>query len=220
MAGYMYLGNKKVCPAIVVKQGTSYVPSYSVVDGMIVAPVYEYNGHEFDGVTKLYINTYLQQTLFRVCKYIRGDLVLRDVTDLPEDEAGFDAGFTTWGMDTIEFKKLENVPMVGLQEFCLNCPNLKKAYMGSITRIDAFGFYEAFKGCTNIEDIYFNSLTTNSLAEGLEFIDMMLGTGTSKTHTIHFPSNLEEYIQEQEDYPTFGGDSGYVVVAFDLPPTE
>ena len=49
---------------------------------------------------------------------------------------------------------------------------------------------------------------------------MLLNTGTDVVHTIHFPSNLQSTIQQQNDYPLFGGDSDYVVLAFDLPATE
>jgi hypothetical protein len=49
---------------------------------------------------------------------------------------------------------------------------------------------------------------------------MMQGTGSTVTHTIHFPSNLESTIQTLTGYPLFGGTSGKVVLAFDLPATS
>ena len=49
---------------------------------------------------------------------------------------------------------------------------------------------------------------------------MMQNTGTTTTHTLHFPSNLESTIQGLTGYPLFSGTSGYVVCAFDLPATE
>jgi hypothetical protein len=49
---------------------------------------------------------------------------------------------------------------------------------------------------------------------------MLNSTGTTTTHTLHFPSNLESTIQGLSGYPTFGGTSGYVVLAYDLPATS
>jgi hypothetical protein len=49
---------------------------------------------------------------------------------------------------------------------------------------------------------------------------MMSSTGTSVTHTIHFPSNMETTISTLTTYPLFGGTSGYVTLAFDLPATS
>ena len=41
-----------------------------------------------------------------------------------------------------------------------------------------------------------------------------------ETVTIHFPSNLQSTISQLDGYPLFGGESGYIVLAFDLPATE
>ena len=49
---------------------------------------------------------------------------------------------------------------------------------------------------------------------------MLIGTGNTKTHTLHFPSNLETTIQGLTGYPLFGGTSGYVVLSFDLTQTS
>jgi hypothetical protein len=49
---------------------------------------------------------------------------------------------------------------------------------------------------------------------------MLSNTGTSRTHTIHFPSNLQTKISTLSGYPNFGGTNGYVTLAFDLPATS
>lgn len=75
-----------------------------------------------------------------------------------------------------------------------------------------------FYGCSALTDVYFNALTTTSFGSVVnQFRNMMGGTGNSITHTLHFPNNLESKIQNLTGYPTFGGSSGYVVLAFDLP---
>lgn len=78
-----------------------------------------------------------------------------------------------------------------------------------------------FLGCTNLTDIYFNSLNTSSFSSLKNQFNNMLGnTGTTTTHTIHFPSNMQPTISTLSAYPLFGGTSGYVVLSFDLPATE
>ena len=82
-------------------------------------------------------------------------------------------------------------------------------------------FQSAFNQCRNITDIYFRALTTTSFGSKTDqFQMMMINTQTSKTHTIHFPSNLESTIQGLSGYPLFNGTNGYVTLAFDLPATS
>lgn len=79
----------------------------------------------------------------------------------------------------------------------------------------------AFVQCGSLANVYFNALTTASFGSYTNQFDKMLNdTGTTVTHTIHFPSNLESTIQGLTGYPTFGGTSGYVTLAFDLPATS
>ena len=81
-----------------------------------------------------------------------------------------------------------------------------------------------FTIATALEDVYFNALTTSSFGSSADaltvFNNMVRNTGTDVTHTLHFPSNLESTIQGLTGYPLFGGTSGYVVLAYDLPATE
>lgn len=102
-----------------------------------------------------------------------------------------------------------------------NCTGLTKVYFSSLSSILGRGFYYAFRGCTGLTDVYFNSLTTSGFGTyNTQFRDMLYSTGSTTTHTLHFPSNLETTIQGLTGYPTFGGNSGYVVLSFDLPATS
>ena len=74
----------------------------------------------------------------------------------------------------------------------------------------------AFKG-TAVSSLSFPALTTTS-SIGLQYA--MNDAGTDIVRTLHFPSNLESTIQGLPGYPLFGGTSGYVVLAFDLPATS
>lgn len=91
-----------------------------------------------------------------------------------------------------------------------------RAMGGNLTSHGAFGY------CTNLQDVYFNSLTTSSFGTTYnnQFQNLLYNTGNSVIHTIHFPSNLESTISGLTGYPLFGGTSGYVVCAFDLPSTQ
>ena len=102
------------------------------------------------------------------------------------------------------------------------CTSLTSASFPKLNKI--FGnraCYGMFQGCTALTDVYFPALTTTSFGSNYNQIDrMMSGTGTTTTHTLHFPSNLQSTISNMSGYPTFGGTSGYVTCLFDLPATS
>ena len=92
----------------------------------------------------------------------------------------------------------------------------------SLTRIGSSCFEECFYGCTLLPSISFPALTTTSFQVSNVFNNMFNSSTASRsgTCTIHFPSNLESTIQGLTGYPLFGGTSGRIVLAFDLPATS
>jgi hypothetical protein len=87
--------------------------------------------------------------------------------------------------------------------------------------VGSSGLYNTFSGCTGLTDVYFNALKTTSFSSSTNpFSGMLSNTGKTKTHKLHFPSNLQSTIAGLSGYPTFGGSSGYVTLAFDLPATS
>lgn len=69
--------------------------------------------------------------------------------------------------------------------------------------------------------IYFNSLKTSSFGTYKNQFDHMFNTSSYTEHvTIHFPSNIQLNVAALTGYPNFGGTSGTVTLAFDLPPTS
>ena len=77
------------------------------------------------------------------------------------------------------------------------------------------------QSCNYIEHIYFNALNTSSFGSTTgQLNNLIMSTSNYVTHTIHFPSNMENTIKGLSGYPNFGGTSGYVVLAFDLPATS
>ena len=84
-------------------------------------------------------------------------------------------------------------------------------------------FNNIFYNCKSLKDIYFNSFNTTSFGSRTDQMMGMFNTDTGSLSggvTVHFPNNLQSIISSLSGYPTFGGTSGYVTLAFDLPATS
>ena len=109
----------------------------------------------------------------------------------------------------------------GCNSLCSGCQYLITVDFPLLATLTNGALVRAFGYCTRLTDIYFRALKTTSFGSFLnQFNNLMTGTGTSTTHTIHFPSNMESTISGLSGYPLFGGTSGYVVLAYDLPATS
>lgn len=110
----------------------------------------------------------------------------------------------------------------GCNNMFSGCTSLTSVSLPNLTTISgSLGCIGIFNGCTSLTDVYFPALTTSSFGSYTnQFNGLMGNTGNTTTHTLHFPSNLESTIQGLTTYPNFGGTSGYVVLAFDLPATS
>ena len=121
----------------------------------------------------------------------------------------------------LDLSSLTTVGSSGMQSIFNGCYNITSLDLSSLTSVGSYGVAYSFNRCSKLTDIYFNSLTTTSFGSyTTQFRGILTNTGTSVTHTLHFPSNLESTISSLDDYPNFGGTSGYVVCAFDLPATS
>jgi hypothetical protein len=103
-----------------------------------------------------------------------------------------------------------------------NDSSLETVYFTSLSSVtSSYAFMGTFASCSKLSDVYFNALTTTSFGSNTNpFMNILQYTGTTTTHTLHFPSNLESTIQGLTGYPLFGGTNGYVVLSFDLPQTS
>jgi len=110
----------------------------------------------------------------------------------------------------------------GLYYAFSGCARLTSVDLSALTTVSGNqGLQYAFNGCTALTSVSFPSLTTTSFGSYKnQFIGMLNITGKTTTHTLHFPSNLQSTISGLSGYPNFGGTSGYVVLAFDLPATS
>ena len=109
-----------------------------------------------------------------------------------------------------------------LQSAFQGCTSLTTIDLSSLTTVSGDRcLISAFNGCTGLTDVYFRALTTTSFGSTYDnqFFSMMNNTGSTVTHTLHFPSNMQSTISSLYDYPLFGGTDGYVVCVFDLPST-
>ncbi len=103
----------------------------------------------------------------------------------------------------------------GLQYAFSGCTSMRWATLDCDVDITVGNALDGiFYNCTNLEDIEFYTYGTISNTNALS--GMMRNTGSTTTHTIHFDSSMRSIIESLTGYPTFGGTSGYVTIAYDL----
>lgn len=122
---------------------------------------------------------------------------------------------------SVDLSGLTTIEQNGTQYMFNGCTSLVRVDLPSLTTIGGGAFYSFVGGCTSLEHVYFNALTTTSFGTAKnQFSSMLASTGTDCTHTLHFPSNMEDTISGLTGYPNFGGTSGYVTLLYDLPATS
>ena len=103
-----------------------------------------------------------------------------------------------------------------------NCTALTSVNFPALTTLSASSCMTyCFRYCSSLTDVYFPALTTTSFGSNKDQMNRLLNsTGTTVTHTLHFPSNLETIISGLTGYPTFGGTASAVQILFDLAATS
>lgn len=229
--------------SVSVSGGYSELPSYQVVNGVASRRSGVLTGNEFSGITS--VGNYGLQNAFYNCDALTGVLDLSAITSV--GTYGLQSAFSSCdgitsanlssltsvgynglrnvftndgGLRSVDLSSLTSVDDYGLYGFVNGCFALRSVDLASLTSIGTYGLQTAFSSCRALTDVYFRSLTTSSFANVNAFTNMMQSTGTTTTHTLHFPSNLQSTISGLSGYPLFGGTSGYVVCAFDLTATS
>lgn len=124
-------------------------------------------------------------------------------------------------LEEVEFPALESIDGYMSASNMFASSSVKVVRFPKLNDIGRNCCSSMFSSCRTIEHVYFPALTTSSFGSyDNQFHSMMSGTSTTVTHTLHFPSNMEETISSLTGYPLFSGTSGYVVLAFDLPATS
>ena len=126
-------------------------------------------------------------------------------------------------LTSLSFPKLTTVSGAnGMNNVAYHCPFLENVSFPKLVTISGtYAMRSAFDSDTRLQNVYFNGLTTSSFGSYKnQFTGMMTSTGSTVTHTLHFPSNMQSTISGLQGYPLFGGTSGKVVLSFDLPATS
>lgn len=193
----------------------SELPSYQVSSG-VASKRTTLTGNEFDNITSV------AEEGMAYCFYngsLSGYLNMPNVTSI--GSFGLNSTFYKCGITSARFGNLISVEEFGLQYAFQNCTNILNVYFDKLNILGNYALFDFLRSATNIENVYFNSLTTSTFSSyNTQFNNMLRTTGNTKKHTLHFPSNLSSTIAGLSGYPTFGGTSSYVVLAFDLPATS
>lgn len=115
-----------------------------------------------------------------------------------------------------------------------NCNKLETVYLNkldTLTGVLTQSYYPMFGVCPKLKDVYLGGLKSTTFSSAQNQIQYLFDSTTGSTATggctVHFPSNLDPSDPNHTfdastltGYPTFGGSSSYIHVAFDLPATE
>lgn len=124
---------------------------------------------------------------------------------------------------SVRFPKLKTISVAYAFQNTFYTTPIKNIYFDKLDTITKTGCFSSCFGLNQyLENIYFNSLTTSSFNGFTNTFAGMFGitAGMKNGCTVHFPSNLQSLIQTFDGYPTFGGKSNYITIAFDLPTTS
>ena len=127
------------------------------------------------------------------------------------------------GITNIDLSNVTSIESYGLSYAFNYCTGITNIDLSDVTSIDSYGFRYAFNYCLKLQTINFNSIKTTSFNNVNVFNSMFNSTTGSEATggcTVHFPSNLSSTIAGLQGYPTFGGSSSYINLAFDLPATS
>ena len=162
------------------------------------------------------------QSMFSDCTALTS-VSLPNLTTISVNSGCYNMFYNCTALTSLSFPELTTISgSSACYNMFYNCRNITDVYFPRLTTISGSAACQyMFYNGKNITDVYFPALTTSSFGSYTnQFNYMMNATGSSKTHTLHFPSNMESTISGLQGYPNFGGTSGYVVLAFDLPATS
>lgn len=155
MAGYMYLGSNKVCPAIVVGGGEQAVmPLFDLVDGELAWK----SVITASGITKLtkaplYYNT--TNSIFRGRSEIE-EIYFPDVEIIDEDCEYLLAMCPN--LEVVSFSNVKEIKTGGLLDGCIECPKLTTIDFSSLETVRERGLAVCFLDCPISGSISFQKL--------------------------------------------------------------
>lgn len=199
------------------------------------ARAFEYTFNNCSNITSFSITalkTVSEQSAFNSAFYISS----MSSASMPEIEtiSGSSAFSSAWfgcKLNSIDFSKLKTVSAnsVFSSAFAANSVETGEYLTNaSFQLLESIGaqnvFSSAFSKRYNLSSLSFPALKTTSFGSYLNQFNNMFDKYTGSTATggctVHFPSNLSTVVSGLTGYPNFGGTSGYVTLAFDLPATS
>ena len=235
----MYLGNQMVSPVIIQGSGSSETfCRYKIENGIVSTE--ELDGDIFKDIVEItdsaFMNAFsgyggLGIINFQSLKYVDEYGLYKTFSDCEEVESarlpllktvgeyGLFSSFNNSEINSIDLSSLESVATNGLSQFIQRCVWISEVRLQSLKSIGMYGLIGAFHGCYSLSDVYLNSLVSIHRYAFINMFDNDTGLYPG-TCTVHLPSNLQGTIATLIGYPTFGGNSSRIVLAFDLPATS
>lgn len=227
MAGYMYLGSQRVCPAILMggsEPETNERLLIKVPDGVMTSSTSIYNcsprcgaGVKFDFAGCTGIN---KASLYSLCSYSYSaqENFILETGELKEILGGdMQGAFSNLnfadGHTDIYFDNLEKITYSGT-----STPFFGNFFENTnITSLHFPKLYDcnfAFFQCINANHLYLNAVTSTTF-DNAEISPLFSGLSNQ---TIHLPSNMSSVMPSISGYPNFGGTN--TTILYDLPETE
>lgn len=230
MAGSLYLGSQRVCPAIV-SGGSEPTEHFTLKfpDNMVELLNNNIALETCPRVADMQTQEYVPVVLdFNNIKTFSGYLNYGDLSDIPlitkveNIEKIVGQGFADAFVDCVAVDGYKDITFENLEEVASN--SMQFAYQNKTTKTFNNIYFKkltkigssALSGFGNKGvDIYFNAVTSATFQGGHELYGIgIFGAGK----TLHFPSNLSNVIPNQDGYPNFDGTN--LTILYDLEPTE
>ena len=139
--------------------------------------------------------------------------------------SAFSSCFGTNSLETINLSSLKEITGTSAFNGCFGSSlEFRQISFNSLDTVNAATIFSScFGTCRKLLSISFPALNTNSFGTFVNQFSGMFNSNTASTSgscTVHFPSNLQTKVSRLTGYPTFGGNSSRIVIAFDLPATS
>ena len=179
MAGTLYLGSQKVCPAVILG-GEKTVARYVVEDGVAKPNSTELVGNEFDDITQIDAHSFYYA--FYYCQNLTGNLQFKNLQKISSAGmayafygtkitsvnfpvlteimfGGMVYAFYETGVTSINFPSLIEIGRYGMQ-YAFQKINISSISFPSLINVGELGLHSTFSQCSLLENVYFPSLTT------------------------------------------------------------
>lgn len=209
MAGSLYLGSQRVCPAIVIGGGSDINVGFDVdQSGKLIS-------QRTGDIVLSGFNDVGDYALYN--RFYESSIASADLSNLTTISGYGSCSEMFSGCQSLTSADLSSLKSITGVQACeymfAGCTSLTSVDLSSLETISGYSSCaDMFDGCESLTSLSFPSLKTISNKYAfLSIISWCYGV------TIHFPSNMESTISGLSSYPNFGGEN--TTLLFDLPPT-